>query len=190
MLAQILEFLVDTISGFFVFLLLARFHFQWLRVSFRSQLGNFIIALTNWIVLPARRVIPALGGLDLASLIAAWLLQTATFAVIFFLRGHDLGAAPGAVIATLFGLALVDLIRFSIFLLMFALILQMILSWTNPYTPIGSTFDAMVRPFLRPIRKFVPPISNIDLSPLVLIVLLQVLLIPIAYGRAMVAAML
>ena len=68
MLAQILEFLVDTISGFFVFLLLARFHFQWLRVSFRNQFGHFIIALTNWIVMPARRVIPGVAGLDMAKI--------------------------------------------------------------------------------------------------------------------------
>jgi len=190
MLAQILEFLIDSISGFFVFLLLARFHFQWLRVSFRNQFGDFIIALTNWAVMPARRVIPGLAGLDLPTLLVAWILQAATLALVFFLRGHDLGAAPGAVVAVLFAIAFVDLIRFSVYILIFALIVQAVLSWTNPTSPIGFTFDAMVRPFLRPIRRFVPPISNIDLSPLVLLVLLQVLLIPISYLRAQVAGML
>ena len=67
--------------------------------------------------------------------------------------------------------------------------MQAVLSWTNPHSPIGATFDAIVRPFLRPIRRFVPPISNIDLSPLVLLVILQVLLIPLAYGRAMFAGL-
>jgi YggT family protein len=190
MLAQILEFLVDSILGFFVFLLLARFHFQWLRISFRNQIGDFVIGLTNWIVMPARRVIPGLAGLDLPTWLAAWALQAATLAIVFTLRGHDLSAAPGAAVAGLFALAFVDLIRFSVYILIFALVVQAVLSWTNPHSPIGSTFDAIVRPFLRPIRRYVPPISNIDLSPLVLIIVLQVLLIPIAYGRAQVAAML
>lgn len=190
MLAQILEFLVDSILGFFVFLLLARFHFQWLRISFRNQIGDFVIGLTNWIVMPARRVIPGLAGLDLPTWLAAWALQAVTLAIVFTLRGHDLTAAPGTAAAGLFALAFVDLIRFSVYILIFALVVQAVLSWTNPQSPIGSTFDAIVRPFLRPIRRYVPPISNIDLSPLVLIIVLQVLLIPIAYGRAQVAAML
>ena len=190
MVAQILEFLVDSVAGFFVFLLLARFHFQWLRVTFRNQLGEFIIALTNWIVMPARRVIPGLAGFDLPTLLIAWVMQAATLAIVFMLRGYDLANASGAFVAVLFGLALIDLLRFSVFILIFALIVQAVLSWTNPHSPIGSTFDAMVRPFLRPIRRFVPPISNIDLSPLVLLVLLQVLLIPLSYGRTLVAGQL
>ena len=92
-------------------------------------------------------------------------------------------------VAVLAGLALVDLLRFSLYILIFALIVQAVLSWTNPYSPMASMFDAMMRPFLRPIRRFVPPISNIDLSPLVLLVLLQVLLIPLAYGRVLVAGL-
>ena len=189
MVAQILEFLIDSVSGFLVFLLLARFHFQWLRVSFRNQLGEFIIALTNWIVMPARRVIPGLAGFDLPTLLVAWIIQAATLALIYMLRGYDFTGASGGAIAVLFGLALIDLVRFSVYILIFALIVQAVLSWTNPHSPIGSTFDAMVRPFLRPIRRFVPPISNIDLSPLVLLVLLQVLLIPLAYGRTLVAGL-
>ena len=81
MLAQILEFLIDSISGFFVFLLLARFHFQWLRVSFRNQFGDFIIALTNWAVMPARRVIPGLAGLDLPT-VPGYFSQSSGVAVV------------------------------------------------------------------------------------------------------------
>jgi YggT family protein len=189
MLAQILEFLIDSVSGFLVFLLLARFHFQWLRVSFRNQFGEFIIALTNWIVMPARRLVPSLAGFDVPTLLVAWIVQAVTLAIIYMLKGYDLFNAAGPAFAVLAGLALIDLLRFSIFILIFALIVQAVLSWTNPYSPVGSIFDAMVRPFLRPIRRFVPPVSNIDLSPLVLLVLLQVLLIPLSYGRSMVAGL-
>jgi YggT family protein len=189
MLSQILEFLIDTISGFLVLLLLARFHFQWLRVGFRNQVGEFVIALTNWLVMPARRVIPGLKGLDLPTLLMAWVVQAATLAVIFMLRGYDFSGSPGAAAIVLFGLASFDLLRLSLYILMFALIVQAVLSWTNPHSPLGGLFDAIVRPFLLPLRRIVPPIANIDLTPLVLIVLVQVLLIPLAYGRAMVAGM-
>ncbi|MGE0875261.1 MAG: YggT family protein [Burkholderiales bacterium] len=185
MLSQIGQLLVDVTFGLFVFLLLARFHFHWLHVSFRSQIGAFIIAATNWIVLPARRLIPALAGLDLATLAAAWLLQ----GLALFLTLYLIGRTPGSTEAfvALAGVALVDLLRYSLYILMFALIVQAVLSWVNPYSPVGPMFDALTRPFLRPLRRIVPTLANVDLSPLVLIVLLQILLIPVAYLRALAA---
>ena len=75
MLSQILQFLLDTIFGFFVFVLLARFYLQLMRAPFRNPLGQFVAALTNWLVLPARRFIPGMFGLDLASFLLAWLIE-------------------------------------------------------------------------------------------------------------------
>ena len=190
MLLQITEFLLETLVAFFVYLLLARFYFQWRRVSFRNQLGEFLIRTTNWIVLPARRVVPALGGLDLASWSAAWLLQALGLFLVFSLRGWDYGSAPGSALAVLLGLALIDLVRFSIYILVFALIMQAVLSWVNPHTPFGPVFDALTRPFLRPLRRFIPPVANIDLTPLLLLVVLQVLLIPAAHLRGLLGGML
>jgi len=188
MFTQITQFLVETLVGFFVFLLLARFHFQWLRVPFRNQIGEFVIVCTNWIVRPARRVIPSLAGFDLATWIAAWLLQGLSLWTVLALRGWDAGSPVGAAIAMLSGLALVDLIRISLYLLMFAIFVQIVLSWVSPQSPAGAMFEPITRPFLRPLRRLVPPIANIDLSPLVLLVLLQVLLIPLAHLRAGVGA--
>ena len=179
MLQQILSFLVDTASAFFVYLLLARFHFQWLAVPFRNQIGEFVVVATNWIVHPARRVIPPLGGLDLATAVAAWLLQAISLYTLFALRGGDLGSAPGAALALLAAVALVDLLRLSVYLLVFAVIVQAVLSWVAPHAATNPVLDALTRPFLRPVRRLVPPIANVDLSPLVLLILLQVLLFPI-----------
>jgi len=178
-LPQILHFLIETLAAFFVYLLLARFHFQWLRVPFRNQVGEFVVATTNWIVQPARRVIPPLAGLDLASVVAAWLLQLIALVLLAALSRP----APG--IAALAVVALVDLVRFSLYILSFAVVVQAILSWVNPETPLGPVFDALTRPFLRPLRRVLPPIANVDLSPLVLLILLQVLLIPIWYLRVL-----
>jgi YggT family protein len=183
MLQQIASFLVDVVIGFFVYLLLARFIMQWMRVPFRNPLGEFVIAGTNWLVLPARRVIPSLLGLDLASLLLAWLLQALLLFLIYLIAGIDFSSAPGIGAAALFGLALIDLLRFTLYIFVFALIVQAVLSWVNPYSPVGPLFDALTRPFLRPIRRFVPPLGTVDLSPLVLIVLLQVLQIPLAELR-------
>jgi YggT family protein len=188
MFVQIAQFLIDTVAGLFVFLLLARFHFQWLRVPFRNQLGEFIVLATNWLVKPARKVVPSIAGLDLATWIAAWLLQALALYVLNALRGYELGPEPGLAVALLAGLALLDLLRYSLYILMFAVIVQAVLSWVNPYSPVAPLFDAIARPFLRPIRRFVPLLANIDLSPLVLLVALQVLLIPLWHLRSLLAA--
>lgn len=180
MLTQIGQLLVDTLAGFFVYLLLARFHFQWLRVPFRNSVGEFILAVTNWIVLPLRRIVPGFAGLDLASLLAAWLLQAIALYAIIAL--HGLAGAPGLgpSIAGCALLALIDMLRMSLHILVFALIVQAVLSWVNPYHPMMSFFDLVTRPFLRPIRRLIPLVGNVDLSPLVLIIAIQVLLIPLA----------
>jgi YggT family protein len=182
-LAQIGAFLVDTLATFFVFLLLARFHFQWLRAPFRNPAGEFVLATTSWLVMPARRVVPGLAGLDLASLLLAWVIQMVALWAQIALAG---GAANLLAVAAV---AAVDLVRFSVYILIFAVIVQAVLSWVNPYTPLGPVFGALTRPFLRPFRRFIPPIGNVDLTPLVLLVLLQVLLFPVGYLRAAAATL-
>ncbi len=177
MLAQIAIFLVDTLVAFFVFLLLARFHFQWLRVPFRNPLGEFVLATTNWCVVPARRVIPGLAGLDLPTLLLAWALQGLGLWIQAALAGHEPGIAPLA------ALAAVDMLRYSLYILVFAIIVQVVFSWVNPHAPFAPMFDLLTRPFLRPLRRFVPPIGNIDLTPLVLLVIVQVLLILVGHLR-------
>ena len=99
MLAQIAIFLVDTLVAFFVFLLLARFHFQWLRVPFRNPLGEFVLATTNWCVMPARRLIPGLAGLDLPTLLLAWVLQGLGLWIQAAIVGAEPGLAPLAALA-------------------------------------------------------------------------------------------
>jgi YggT family protein len=171
MFSQIGVFLVDTVASFFVFMLLARFHFQWLRVPFRNPIGEFVLATTNWLVVPVRRIVPGLAGLDLATLLLAWLVQ----ALGLWAQVGILGSEPAPL--TIGVVALVDLVRYSLYILIFAVIVQAVLSWVNPYTPLAPAFDAMVRPFVRPLRRFVPPIGNVDVTPLILLVIVYVLLI-------------
>jgi len=190
MFGQIASFLADVVASFFVYLLLARFLFQWLRVPLRNVLGEFIIAGTNWMVLPARRVVPALLGLDLASFVLAWLVQGLGLWAIYAIAGRHFGSAPEIAAALLAGLALIDLVRYALVFLIIGLLVQALLSWFSPYSPMNSVMDAVTRPLLRPVRRFVPPLGRVDLSPLVLIVLLQIVLIPLAHLRTQLGGML
>ena len=190
MLEQILRFLLDTVLGFFVFLLLARFYLQLLRAPFRNPLAQFISALTNWLVLPARRLVPGMFGLDLASFMLAWLIESTLLFLLYLLRGSGFHAGPGAAAGVLFSLALLELARFSLYLLIGVILVQAVISWVNPYAPLAPLFNALTAPFLRPFRRFVPPIANIDLSPLLALVAAQLLLIPLEYLARSVATLL
>lgn len=170
MLVRIATFLVDFVVGFFVIMLLVRFHMQWLRVGFRNQVGQFVLATTSWCVLPLRRVVPSLAGLDLSSLLAAWILQ----ALGLWLIAAIVGASPAPL--PLIAVSFIDLARFSVYILIFAVFMLAILSWVNPYAPVMPVFDAVTRPFLRPLRRAVGPVGGVDLTPLILLALLWVLL--------------
>lgn len=176
MLAQVILFLADAVIGFFSVLLLLRFYMQAFRVSFSGPFGHFVLTLTNWAVKPLRRVVPGLMGLDLASLLAALLLQMLLMALALSLSSAAFladGAALG--VAVVWG-AVRSILRLSVYLLIGALILQAVLSWVNPYSPLAGPLNQLTRPFLSPIRRILPPISGIDLSPLVAILAAQVLL--------------
>jgi len=189
MVEQILRFLLDTIFGFFVFLLLARFLLQLLRAPFRNPLGQFITALTNWLVLPARRVIPGVFGLDWASFLLAWLIEVLLLFLLYLLRGGGFHGGSPVVVGIFFSLALLELARFSVYLLIGVILIQAVISWVNPYAPLAPLFNALTAPFLRPFRRVVPPIANIDLSPLFALVTAQLLLIPLEYLARSVAAL-
>jgi YggT family protein len=180
-LSQILRFLLDTALGFFVFVLLARFYLQLLRAPFRNPLGQFVTALTNWLVLPVRRLIPGMFGLDLASFLLAWLTEALLLFLLHVLRAGGGGGAPGLVLGVFFSLALLELARFSLYLLIGVILIQAVISWVNPYAPLAPLFNALTGPFLRPFQRLIPPIGNVDLSPLFALVAAQLLLIPLEY---------
>jgi len=171
---QIGVYLVDTVFAFFVLLLLARFHFQWLRVPFRNPVGEFVLATTSWMVMPVRRVIPSLAGLDLATLLLAFALQC----LAIWIKAEIVGVEPA--LPAVLGIAALDLLRYSLYILVFAILVQVLLSWINPYAPMAPVFNAMTAPFLRPLRRFIPPLGNVDLTPLVLLIVIQIVLIVLA----------
>jgi YggT family protein len=177
MLTQAVLFLLDALIGFFTLALLLRFYMQAFRVSFRNPFGALVAQLTNGLVMPLRKVLPGLFGLDLSSLLAAYLLQVVLLLAVFSLRGGFEILASEHFLALIFWQAALATLRVSIYLLIGALIVQAILSWVSPYSPLSQPVAQLTRPFLNPIRRFVPPMAHIDLSPLIAILLAQLALI-------------
>ena len=187
MLTEALLFIIQSVSGFFAGILLLRFWMQWCRAPARNPLAEFVQTLTNFVVLPARRVIPGLWGMDLASLVLAWSVLIIEAVLTLAVKGYapSSAAAIGAVLL----LALVMLLRLAIYLAIGSIILMVIISWVNPASPMVSLVNMLTRPLLRPIQRVVPPIGMVDLSPLIALLLLQLMLMaPLVYLERMIGA--
>ena len=177
MLTEITLLLLNFAFGFITILLLARFVMQWQRVSFRNQVGQFVVTTTDWIVRPLRRAIPGVFGLDMASLLPAWAFQTALVFIELSLRGVSFGAGPGSLLLGMWGLGLVELLRMALYLLFAIVLVSALLSWVAPHSPLAPVLRTLADPLLRPIRRIIPLVAGIDLSPLVFLILLQVVLV-------------
>ena len=185
MIAGALIFLVETAASLLTVLLLLRFYLQWARAPQRNPVSDFINALTNFAVRPARRVIPGVWGLDAATLVLAWLVQLIELFLVLQLQGYAFQAGAGQAFVVLLALAAVRLIRIALYIIIVVLIAQAVLSWVNPYSPHAPLMNALARPFLRPFQRLIPPVANVDLSPLFVIIACQLLLmLPVAYFQA------
>lgn len=182
MLTGALIFLVQTALGLFATAVLLRFYLQWARAPYRNPLSDFLNALTDFAVRPARRVIPGLWGLDLATLVLAWLAQLLELLIVLGIKGYALGTAGGSALAALVMLSAMMIIKLGLYIVIVTVLIQAVLSWVNPYSPLAPLLNSMTKPFLRVFQKLIPPIGNVDLSPLFVIIICQLLLIaPVAH---------
>jgi YggT family protein len=182
MLSNALIFLVNTVFGLLVVALLLRFYLQWARAPHRNPLSEFLQALTDFMVRPARRVVPGLWGLDLSTLVLAWIVQWVEILLVLQIRDYGLGPAAGQTLAAAGLLAAVMVLKIGLYVVMAAVIVQVVLSWVSPYSPLMPLANSMTRPFLRVFQRRVPPIGNVDLSPLFVVVVIQLLLmLPVAW---------
>ena len=176
MLTEILLLVVNTAGGFLTLMLLARFFMQWQRVSFRNQIGHFVVTTTDWLVRPLRRFVPGLFALDMASLLPAWIIEVLLVAFELSLRGAVFSGSAGAVAVGLLGVGLIELLRMMVYLVFAVVLGSAVLSWVSPHAPLAPVLHGLAAPFLRPFRRVIPTIANIDLSPLVLLLVLQIVL--------------
>ena len=178
-MATALIFLIETAAGLFTVMLLLRFLLQWARAAPRNPVSDFVNALTNFAVRPARRVIPSLRGIDLSTRVLAWRTQfVQLFLVLWVVGGAARAVTPPVLMLML--LAVVLVIRLLLYMIIVIVIVQAVLSWVNPYSPLSPLLNTLSRPFLRPFQRRIPPVANVDLSPLFVIIVCQLLLILLA----------
>ena len=161
-------FLVQTLFGFYILAVMLRFLLQCVRADFYNPLVQFLVRITNPPLLPLRRIVPGYKGLDLASVVLAFALQLLEVLLITLLL--DRGASVGGLLL----LTVAELLKLLINIYLWGLVIQAVLSWFNPdpYHPAARLLAQLTAPLLRPARRLLPPISGVDLSPMLAIVAL------------------
>lgn len=172
-----LVFLIRTLFGLYIAVVVIRFLLQWIRADFYNPVSQFIVRVTSPVLRPLRQLIPGYRGLDVASLVLAWGLMAVQLGLIAGLSGFG-GSLLGALVW-----AIPALLELVIDIFLFAVLIRVILSWLNPdpYNPVVSLLERLTDPLLRPVQRLIPPLGGIDLSPMAVmigLVLLQMLLVP------------
>lgn len=164
------SFLLDVIFGLYIGAVMLRLFLQWSRADFYNPLSQAIVRLTNPVLRPLRRYIPAIGRIDTASLVLMLALQMLNLWLSLMVAG-----AAGAGAGGIFVLALAELLAKALYLLMFAIFVQVVASWVAPgaYNPALSLVDSITYPLLKPLRGLLPPLGGLDLSPMIALVVLQ-----------------
>ena len=164
-------FLIETLFDLYIILLMLRFLLQQVRADFYNPVSQFIVRATSPVVIPVRRIVPGLGGIDVATLLLIITLIGLKVVLISALQGYGV---------SFIGLLLYcvrEFITLGINVFMFAIIIQAILSWVNPdpYNPVYSILYSITSPLLRPVQRMLPPMGGLDLSPLVVLIALMFL---------------
>jgi YggT family protein len=176
MLGNAIGFLLETVFGLFTIAVLLRFYLQLTNAPFKNPVSQAIVAVTNFAVIPARRIIPSWGKIDLSTLVLAFITQCLLNLCLKLIDGFPIFVAGTGIYFYIALMAMLQLAKLSIYLFLYAVVAQAILSWVNPYTPISGVLEALTRPVMTPIRKYTPLVGGIDLSPIVLFILANLLI--------------
>ena len=166
-------FLVETLLGIYILIVMLRLLLQWARADFYNPLSQFIVRATRPALAPMHRALPAVGGIDLACVVLLIVLQFAELWVVTGLLGHRVAAAA------LLVLSVAEIVQLAIYVFLFSILIQVIMSWINPssYNPLLSVLYSLNEPLLAPARRIIPPFGGLDLSPIVVMVALQLVAI-------------
>ncbi|GAB3354969.1 MULTISPECIES: YggT family protein [Giesbergeria] len=178
MLYQIVSFLLDVAAGLLCGACLLRLYMQWQRIPFGNPVGQMVFALSDWLILPLRKVIPPLGRIDTASLLAAALVELLQYLLLWLLLG------AGAGLLWLPWLALFGLVRVALTGMTGLIIIHAVMSWVQTRSVLADVIDRLSEPLLRPLRRLMPLVGGVDFAPLVLLVLLQVAVMVLGYLQA------
>ena len=166
-----LEFIISTLFSLYILAVMLRFLLGMVRADFYNPISQFLVKITNPLLIPLRKIIPGTGKIDVAAIILMLVLQLIMLAIIVALRG----VTPPLLGLLLTAIGTLVILAINVFL--FAIIVQVIISWVNPgsYNPVNGLLSSLTAPVMRPIQRLLPPMSGIDLSPLFALIGLQVL---------------
>ncbi len=171
-LASPIEFLLTSIIQLYLTLVMLRLILQMVHADFYNPVSQFVVKVTNPALVPLRRFIPGWGGVDSAAIVLLFLLQIISLMVLVLLRDLDL------TLQFLMIYSVAELLSLLINIFFFSIIIQAVISWINPashYNPVASLLEVLTAPILRPAQRLLPPISGMDLSPIIAILGLQIL---------------
>lgn len=169
MLYQIVSFLLDVAGSVITGACLLRLYMQHQRIPFGNPVGQAVFGLSNWLVLPLRKLVPAVGRWDGACIVGALLAQLMEYLVLVLLVGDGFQLLPGLVLFSTLRVAILGLIGL--------VILHAVLTWVPNHSPIAGVVARLAEPLLAPLRRILPQLGGLDFSPLVALVILQVCLI-------------
>jgi YggT family protein len=170
-------FLVHSLFDIYLFILLLRFVLQYLRVDYYNPFTQFIVKATSPIVVPLRRIIPGFWGIDFATLIAIIALTCIKITLVMFISLHKLPAPAGLLIWSVG-----EIFALTINLFFYAILMSVILSWVAPlsHSPLAPIIMRLTEPLMRPMRRMIPPIAGFDITPIPVMIGLQLMKILIA----------
>ena len=178
-LTQAGVYLVKVVFELYLFAVLLRFLFQLVRADFYNPVAQFVVALTNPVLRPLRRMIPGLFGWDLASVLLLLGLKSVELFLIAWLREHPVSSIGIAVVAVS------ELLELVLYVFIVAVFARVLLSWVAPYgghhSPAMGLLVSLTEPLMRPARRLIPPIGGVDLSPIAVIVVLQLGVMSVQY---------
>ena len=175
MLSTALNFLLNTIFNMLTLLFLLRFFLQLFKAPFNNPLTYMVVSLTDFAVKPARRIIPSWGKIDLSTLVLALVTQLLLHFFLLWLRDLPISLVGNAIWTSLIGMSLLGVFRTALDVFFYAILLQVILSWVNPQSPISGALNSLTKPILAPIQRILPTASGLDFSPVVALILIQML---------------
>lgn len=181
MFSDAAQFLLRTVFDLMACAFFMRFWMQWARVPFRNPFAQFVLKVTDFAVRPVRRVVPGVFGLDWASLLLFFLAELMMVLSTHWVIGYPFAVAGIGVVPGFLLLALASSLRLGLYVMIGFVLIQAVLSWINPFSPLAPVFYALSRPILAPFQKLIPPMGGMDLTPLVALIVVQLILIaPVA----------
>jgi YggT family protein len=181
MFADAAQFLLRTAFDLMACAFFMRFWMQWSRVPFSNPFAQFVVKVTDFAVRPVRRVVPGMFGLDWACLLLFFLAELLMVLSTHWVMGYPFTVAGSEVIPGFLLLALASALHLGLYVMIGFVLIQAVLSWINPFSPLAPVFYAMARPILAPFQKIIPPMGGVDLTPLVALIVVQLILIaPVA----------